>query len=66
MPAPPVTDLVTEHASPEGIRADLAKARSERASWDRRITRLTALLEQRLAQIEAGTWPPTPTAEERP
>lgn len=50
--------VFAEHASPEAIRYQLGQAQAARARWDRRITWLTGLLDERNAQIQAGTWPP--------
>lgn len=54
---PPITTQWAEHASPETIRADRAEARRMRNRWNRRVVRLTELLDQRTAA--AGPWPAT-------
>lgn len=54
-----ITDLYAEHASPASIRIEIKKARTTRDRWSRHINALTHLLDTRLAQIEAGTWPTT-------
>ena len=55
--------LFVENASPEAIRAELKKARANRARWDRRAEQLEELLDQRLKQKAAGEWPPSPAVE---
>lgn len=61
-----MTDLFAENASPDAIRHEIKKARATRDRWERRVTALAGLLDQRLGQIEAGTWPPnTPTGDAR-
>ncbi|MEU8623259.1 hypothetical protein [Streptomyces sp. NPDC048669] len=54
---PKITDLYAEHASPDSIRIEIKKARTTRDRWSRHINALTRLLDTRLAQIDAGTWP---------
>lgn len=57
---PTIAALFAEHASPDSIRAEMAKARATRDRWQRHVDSLARLLDTRLAQIEAGTWPTTP------
>ncbi|MEU3656448.1 hypothetical protein AB0E67_27305 [Streptomyces sp. NPDC032161] len=56
---PKITALYAECASPESIRIEIKKARAARDRWQRHIDGLARLLDTRLAQIDAGTWPPT-------
>ena len=60
---PKITALYAECASPEEIRIEIKKARATAARWQRHVDGLTALLDTRLGQIEAGTWPPTDEGE---
>lgn len=46
-----------EHASPEAIQLKITRARMNGTRWTNRILKLEALLEERLAQIEAGARP---------
>lgn len=54
---PKITALYAEHASPESIRIEIKKARAARDRWQRHVDGLARLLDTRLGQIEAGTWP---------
>lgn len=54
-----MTPLYAEHASPENIRAAIKKARANRDRWQREVDGLGRLLDTRLGQIDAGTWPAT-------
>ncbi|RPK76380.1 hypothetical protein EES45_23090 [Streptomyces sp. ADI97-07] len=56
---PKITALYAENASPDSIRNEITKARATQARWQRHVDNLYALLGTRLAQIDAGTWPPT-------
>ncbi|WP_331731835.1 hypothetical protein OG298_45170 (plasmid) [Streptomyces sp. NBC_01005] len=62
---PEITDLYAANASPDSIHARLAKARTQRDRWQRHIEGLTRLLDTRLGQIEAGTWPTVPEETDR-
>ncbi|WP_228994747.1 hypothetical protein [Streptomyces sp. DH8] len=53
-----------EHASLDSIRAVLDAERTKRRRADRRIGWLEQLLDRRLDQVAAGTWPATDTAPE--
>lgn len=52
------TPLFAASASPYPIRLAIKKARANERRWRREAEALDALLETRLAQIAAGTWPP--------
>lgn len=49
------------NAAPQAIEHHLKTLRRRRAALDRAISRYEALLAERLAQVEAGTWPPPRT-----
>lgn len=53
-----IDPLYAEHASPDSIRHQIKLARANRDRWQRRVDALTRLLDQRLGQIDTGTWPP--------
>ncbi|MFF2411778.1 hypothetical protein [Streptomyces sp. NPDC058092] len=55
---PKIAALYAEHASPESIRIEIKKARAARDRWQRHVEGLARLLDTRLGQIDAGTWPP--------
>lgn len=55
----PVDEGFRQHASPDAIRHYLAAAKRDHAAYGRLVADLDALLTDRLAQIEAGTWPGT-------
>lgn len=57
MASPEIKPLWAEHASPESILHQLDLARANRDRWQRHTEALTRLLDHRLGQIEAGTWP---------
>ncbi|MFE0079202.1 hypothetical protein [[Kitasatospora] papulosa] len=57
---PKITTLYAENASPDSIRNEITKARATRDRWQRHVDELARLLDTRLGQIDAGTWPPTP------
>lgn len=57
-----ITPGFIAHASPEAIAWHLAEARKAEIAWSRHCARLSALLDERLAQVRAGTWPPPKTA----
>lgn len=63
MTQPKITDLYAANASPDSIRNEIKKARAARDQWQRHVDGLARLLDTRLAEIDAGTWPPTPTEE---
>ncbi|MFE3583717.1 hypothetical protein [Streptomyces vinaceus] len=54
-----MTEQFTRHASPDAIRAEIKKARANRDRWQRRVDEMARLLDTRLGQIDAGTWPAT-------
>ncbi len=54
---PRYRDSVARHASPEAIAAHLRKANAELRRAEREVAWLTALQDERRAQVEAGTWP---------
>ncbi|WP_030975192.1 hypothetical protein [Streptomyces sp. NRRL S-1824] len=56
---PKITALYAECASPDSIRIEIKKARVVRDRWQRHVDGLARLLDTRLGQIEAGTWPDT-------
>lgn len=49
---------VGKHAAPQAIEARLKTARRARGTAQRLVDRWEALLEQRMAQVAAGEWPP--------
>lgn len=55
---PELSPLYVENASPDSIRHQIKLARDNRDRWQRRVDDLARLLDQRLGQIDAGTWPP--------
>lgn len=55
--------LFAECASPEAIRAHLAKARAAARKAQRHVDWLEDLLERRTAERDAGTWPHSTTGE---
>lgn len=57
-----VAPLFRLHASVEAIDFRLRKAKSARNKLDREIAQLEALRDRRMAQIEAGEWPPPPAS----
>ncbi len=57
-------DGMTKYASPVAIRAHLKDVRAAEARWRKLGDKLEAMLAERLAQVEAGTWPPAPTEEQ--
>ncbi|MEV8101110.1 hypothetical protein [Streptomyces sp. NPDC088135] len=63
---PKITALYAEHASPESIRIEIKKARAARDRWQRHVDGLAHLLDTRLGQIDAGTWPAAVTEEPGP
>ncbi|MFE9845815.1 hypothetical protein [Streptomyces goshikiensis] len=63
-PAPKITPLFAENASPEAIEVYLKSARATRDRWAHHVDRLDQLLTTRRAQVAAGTWPRQ--AEEQP
>jgi len=56
-------DGMTKHASPVAIRAHLKDVRATEARWRKLGDKLEAMLAERLAEVETGTWPPPPSAE---
>lgn len=46
-------------ASVEAIQLKIKRARMNRTRWTNRVAKLEALLQERLTQVEAGTWPDT-------
>lgn len=58
----PLRPEFIQHASPDAIRAELAKAQRAAAQWERRAAELSELLTNRLIQIKAGRWPARPKA----
>jgi len=54
----PLRPEFIEHASPDAIRHQIKTARVSRDRWQRRVDELARLLDQRLGQIDDGTWPP--------
>lgn len=53
-----IDPLFAENAAPEAIRHQIKLARANRDQCQRRIDNLARLLDTRLGQIDAGTWPP--------
>lgn len=51
-------DGMTRYASPEAIRAHLKDVRATEKRWQKLGDKLDAMLAERLAQVEAGLWPP--------
>lgn len=50
-------DSYRRHAAPESIQANLATARNRLAAAQEEADWLAVLLERRLAEVRAGTWP---------
>lgn len=57
---PPLRPEYIENASPESIRHQIKLTRAYRDRWQRRVDVLARLLDTRLGQIDAGTWPGRP------
>lgn len=53
----PLPALYRQHASPVAIRHHLDEARRDQAAYGRLVADLDALLTDRVAEVEAGTWP---------
>mgnify|MGYP001592822439 CR=1 FL=1 len=51
-------DRYAKSASPQSIRAYLAKAQARQRAANCGVAWLTELLDQREAEVAAGTWPP--------
>lgn len=51
------------HAAPQAIEYHLKTVRRRLAAHERAVARYEALLAHRLAQVEAGTWPPAPVED---
>lgn len=64
-----VTDATTigrgyrKHAAVQSIDAHLSDWEAALGRLERQIARLRALRDERLAQIDAGTWPPRPSSD---
>lgn len=56
----PLRPEFIENASPDAIAHQLELARTNRDQWQVRVEQLVRLLDTRLGQIEAGTWPGQP------
>lgn len=59
----PIAQGFRQHAAPSAIRHHLAEAKRDHAAYGRLVADLDALLTQRNAEVEAGAWPPPPSAE---
>lgn len=59
-------EVYEAHASPESIAVYLHREQEAAKRIARRIAWLEQLLERRLAEKAAGTWPATPTETDKP